>query len=206
MNHRLADGFGSGAEDGSHEKIAFPPEQAAQRATGTACPRPIGETLAAARFLLARGDVRGPKIGTGDFCMDGALSLVSVRESDCSAPPLSATGATWIRSSASSPCTARFSVFTVNSTRRCRRARWNISALRSLLQASRSSCAATPVHRTPSSTTRASYRPETATDARRRVLAFLRRYLVGDRPSDRSFALGQAIDRLGASSGCRDDA
>lgn len=77
-----AEGFVALAPDLYHGKVATEPDEARKLAMELEYDRAVAEIIAAARYLLNRAEVRGPKVGVVGFCMGGGLSLLSACRSD----------------------------------------------------------------------------------------------------------------------------
>jgi len=143
-------------------------------------PRAIAEIVAAARFLLARDDVRGPKVGVVGFCMGGALSLLSACESDLFGAAVVFYGRNPdpIERVRSLHCPLLGLYGELDQAIPPS----EVERLRAALTAAGKEF---ELHIYPGAPhaffndTRASYRPEAAIDAWRRTLAFLRRHLAG---------------------------
>jgi carboxymethylenebutenolidase len=174
-----AEGFVALAPDLYHGKIATEPDEARKLAMELEYDHAVAEIVAAARFLLARDDVRGPTVGVVGFCMGGALSLLAACASDL-------FGAAVV-----------FYGRNPNPIERVRSLHCPLlglygeadqgippSEVERLRRALEAAGKQFELHIYPGAPhaffndTRASYRPEAAIDAWRRTLAFLRRHLA----------------------------
>ncbi len=174
-----AEGFVALAPDLYHGKIATEPDEARKLAMELEYDHAVAEIVAAARFLLARDDVRGPTVGVVGFCMGGALFLLAACASDL-------FGAAVV-----------FYGRNPNPIERVRSLHCPLlglygeadqgippSEVERLRRALEAAGKEFELHIYPGAPhaffndTRASYRPDAAIDAWRRTLAFLRRHLA----------------------------
>lgn len=77
-----AEGFAALAPDLYHGRVASEPDEARKLAMELEHDRAVAEIDAAARYLLSRSEVRGPKVGVVGFCMGGGLSLLTACRSN----------------------------------------------------------------------------------------------------------------------------
>ncbi|MDW8060742.1 MAG: dienelactone hydrolase family protein [Thermomicrobium sp.] len=175
-----AEGFVALAPDLYHGKVATEPDEARKLAMALEYPRAIAEIVAAARYLLTRGDVRGQKVGVVGFCMGGALSLLSACEGDL-------FGAAVVFYGRNPDPIERVRTLSCPLLGLYGEADQAIppSEVERLRAALAAAGKEFELHVYPGAPhaffndTRASYRPEAAIDAWRRTLAFLRRHLAG---------------------------